>query len=74
MPRRPRSASGNYVYHVLNRAVGRNTIFESDGDYAAFLRVIEEAEVKKGSGVFSPSFGCVNIRLSLEMSSDATCY
>ena len=43
MPRRPRVATGNYVYHVLNRAVGRNTIFESDEDYLAFLKVLQQA-------------------------------
>jgi putative transposase len=31
------------VYHVLNRANGRRTIFEKDGDYAAFERVLAEA-------------------------------
>jgi putative transposase len=31
------------VYHVLNRAVGRGTLFRNDGDYAAFERVLEEA-------------------------------
>lgn len=46
MPRRPRVATGGYVFHVLNRAVGRDTIFETEGDYAAFLRVIEEARDK----------------------------
>ena len=40
MPPRPRVATGNYVYHVLNRAVGRNTIFESHEDYLAFLKVL----------------------------------
>ena len=43
MPRRPRVATGGYVYHVLNRAVGRSTIFESLGDYLAFEKVLEEA-------------------------------
>ncbi|MCA9145547.1 MAG: transposase [Planctomycetaceae bacterium] len=42
MPRRPRFATGNYLYHVLNRAVGRATIFEKESDYAAFLRVVED--------------------------------
>ena len=46
MPRRPRVASGNYVYHVLNRAVGRTTIFETDDDYLAFLRVLNQAREK----------------------------
>ena len=43
MPRRPRFATGNFVYHVLNRAVGRSTLFEKEADYAAFLCVVEEA-------------------------------
>ena len=43
MPRRPRVATGGYVYHVLNRAVGRGTLFESVEDYAAFEEVLEEA-------------------------------
>ncbi|MEX2139877.1 MAG: transposase [Pirellulales bacterium] len=43
MPRRPRFATGGYVYHVLNRAVARRTIFEADGDYLAFERTLEEA-------------------------------
>ena len=43
MPRRPRFRAGGYVFHVLNRAVGRQTIFQTEGDYLAFLRVLEEA-------------------------------
>ncbi len=38
MPRRRRFAMGGYVYHVLNRAVGRGTLFRNEGDYAAFER------------------------------------
>ena len=30
------------VFHVLNRGVGRMRIFDSDGDYAAFERILEE--------------------------------
>jgi REP-associated tyrosine transposase len=44
MPRRPRTATGGYVYHVLNRAVGRATVFHKDGDYAAFERVLRQAK------------------------------
>lgn len=43
MPRRSRFASGNYIYHVLNRAVGRATIFETEKDYIAFLNVLQQA-------------------------------
>jgi putative transposase len=32
------------VYHVLNRANGRQTLFDDDGDYAAFERVLSEAQ------------------------------
>ena len=30
------------VYHVLNRAVGKLTLLEKDGDYVAFERILEE--------------------------------
>src|ERR1700720_1705302 len=44
MPRRLRFATGGYVYHVLNRGVGRSRIFSKSRDYAAFERVIKEAK------------------------------
>jgi putative transposase len=44
MPRRRRNATGGYVYHVLNRAVGRATLFEHAGDYSAFERVLRESK------------------------------
>jgi putative transposase len=44
MPRRLRHAAGGYVYHVLNRAVGRSTLFDKDGDYDAFVRVLIQAQ------------------------------
>ncbi len=42
MPRRPPIAPGGLVYHVLNRAVARLALFEKDGDYEAFERVVAE--------------------------------
>lgn len=42
MPRRRRVATGGYVFHVLNRATARERIFETDGDYSAFERVMIE--------------------------------
>jgi putative transposase len=42
MPRRPRNAPGGFVYHVLNRAVARHALFQKDGDYQAFERVLAE--------------------------------
>jgi putative transposase len=44
MGRALRNTPGGYVYHVLNRANGRATIFRKDRDYAAFLRVLAEAQ------------------------------
>jgi putative transposase len=40
MPRTARYASGGFVYHALNRAVARLALFEKDGDYQAFERVL----------------------------------
>jgi putative transposase len=43
MPRTARKAPGGYVYHVLNRAVGRMRLFRTDDDFEAFRRVMIEA-------------------------------
>jgi putative transposase len=38
MPRSARIAPGGVVYHVLNRGVGRMTLFRSKRDYTAFIQ------------------------------------
>ena len=43
MPRAARVAPGGSVFHVLNRANGRLTLFRKDGDYLAFERLLVEA-------------------------------
>ena len=43
MGRPHRAAEAGYVYHVLNRANARMTIFADKGDYQAFERVLAEA-------------------------------
>ena len=43
MGRPKRAADGGLVYHVLNRANARMTIFADDEDYAAFEQVLEQA-------------------------------
>jgi putative transposase len=43
MPRHARTAPGGFVYHALNRAVARLPLFQKDGDYAAFERILHEA-------------------------------
>lgn len=43
MGRLHRAAEGGYVYHVLNRANARMTIFEDEPDFAAFEKVLWQA-------------------------------
>ena len=42
MPRTKRICPAGEVFHVLNRAVARLTMFEKPEDYAAFMRVVGE--------------------------------
>ena len=42
MARAKRICPAGEVFHILNRAVARLTIFEEPEDYAAFMRVVEE--------------------------------
>lgn len=43
MPRAPRIDVGDLVYHVINRANGRQTIFHTPNDYQHFERLLKEA-------------------------------
>jgi len=43
MPRRQRHATGQFIFHVLNRAVQHITLFEDDSDYGSFLRILTES-------------------------------
>ena len=42
MARTKRICSAGEVFHVLNRAVTRLTVFEKPEDYGAFMRVVQE--------------------------------
>ena len=53
MSRPPRAAEGGLIYHALNRAVARDTIFADDGDYEAFLRVLTEASARDAMRVLA---------------------
>ncbi len=44
MPRAKRYCPGGMVFHCLNRAVARLTLFEEDENYEAFEGVLEEAQ------------------------------
>jgi putative transposase len=43
MPRGARASQGGYCYHVLNRGNSRRTVFHKDGDFAAFVKLLDEA-------------------------------
>jgi putative transposase len=53
MPRRLREAPGDVIYHVLNRAVGRTTLFQSTDDYQRFESVLEETHERTGIRILS---------------------
>jgi putative transposase len=42
MPRTARIAPGGLIYHVLNRGVGRQALFDDPADFDAFLRVLAD--------------------------------
>ncbi len=47
MGRPLRSAEGGLIYHALNRANARLTIFADEGDYLAFERILAEAVARQ---------------------------
>jgi len=49
MGRPKRAADGGLIYHVLNRANARSTIFASEADYEAFERVLLAAVERTGT-------------------------
>jgi hypothetical protein len=49
MARRTRCSDAGYVSHVLNRAVGRATLFDKSGAYAAFEKVLHQAWERLGT-------------------------
>ncbi len=55
MPRLARVDLGNYVYHVINRAVGRLKIFESKEDYELFEELLADAKEETGMRILAYS-------------------
>ena len=53
MGRPKRAAKGGLIYHVLNRANARMTIFKKDEDYVAFETVLSEAVERSGIRLLS---------------------
>ena len=48
MPRRARLATGGLAYHVLNRRMGRLSLFNKRADYAGFENILAEAHDRTG--------------------------
>jgi len=53
MGRAKRAADGGLIYHVLNRANARIPIFESDEDFEAYERILQEAVCRTGTELFA---------------------
>ena len=53
MGRAKRAADGGLIYHVLNRANGRLTIFVDDDDFEAFERILKESAERTGTDVLA---------------------
>jgi len=53
MPRLARVDLGDYVYHVINRAIGRLKIFESEKDYLLFEEALADAKEETGMRILA---------------------
>jgi putative transposase len=51
MARKPRKVADGGIYHAINRGNGRMPIFERDGDFAAFLSILEAGRERVGMRV-----------------------
>lgn len=56
-----RLAFGDTIYHVINRANGRATIFKNDKDYAHFESLLEEARAISTNKYTSSNNSCAMI-------------
>jgi len=52
MPRPSRPIAGGLIYHVINRSNNRQPIFESEGDFVAFLKAIADLKERKPFDLF----------------------
>lgn len=53
MARKRRVIVGGQVYHVLNRAAGKQRLFRGDSDYQAFEHVLTEAQSRTGMRILA---------------------
>lgn len=53
MARPARIDVANLIYHVINRSNARATIFETEQDFAAFEKILEEAKGKHNINIYA---------------------
>ena len=57
MARQPRKQSGTGIYHVMMRGINRQDIFEDEGDYRFFIRMLTQIVYPKDdNGIILPPF------------------
>jgi REP element-mobilizing transposase RayT len=52
MPRQPRRPSTTHIYHIIQRGINRQQIFEADDDYKTYLGILEKAKKDYGVGFY----------------------
>jgi putative transposase len=62
MSRRARSSADNQVFHVLNRGNCRMNIFGKPGDYATFIKILEEGPQRTGMRILAYCLICPSLR------------
>ena len=53
MPRQARDVAAGYIYHVLNRGNGKQTVFHKEKDYNVFLELMKKAKEKFPLKIFA---------------------
>jgi hypothetical protein len=53
MPRISRGLIAQSVYHIINRGNGGRAVFQKNGDYEAFVSILQEAKVRYLVKVFA---------------------
>jgi putative transposase len=52
MPRPLRPIADGLIYHVINRGNNRQPVFESEGDFLAFLKAIADLKERKAFDLY----------------------
>ncbi len=53
MPRRPRTAAGGIIFHLMNRAARQLPLFQQPGDYDAFVEILRQAQERQPVPLFA---------------------